>query len=75
MRATIAAVTGEAALLAAVFDIESTDMPPGAPVFGDQIMNALDGAGNVNYWLIGAALVLLVGFIFAARWWLKKKGF
>ena len=44
-------------------------------VFGDQIMNALDGAGNVNYWLIGAALVLLVGFIFAARWWLKKKGF
>ena len=44
-------------------------------VFGDQIMHALDDAGNVNYWLIGGALLLLVGFIFAARWWLKKKGF
>ena len=44
-------------------------------VFGDQIVNALDDASNVNYWLIGGALLLLVGFIFATRWWLKKKGF
>ena len=44
-------------------------------VFGDQIMNALDDAGNVNYWLVGAALLLLLGFIFATRHWLKKKGF
>lgn len=44
-------------------------------VFGDQLVNALDSGSGVNYWLIGAALVLLVGFIFAARWWLKKKGF
>ena len=44
-------------------------------VFGDQIVNAMDDASNVNYWLIGGALLLLVGFIFAARWWLKKKGF
>ena len=43
-------------------------------VFGDQMMNMLE-SGNANYWLIGAALLLLVGFIFATRWWLKKKGF
>lgn len=44
-------------------------------VFGDQIMNALDDASKVNYWLIGGALVFFVGFIFLARWWLKKKGY
>ena len=44
-------------------------------VFGDQIMNALDDASKVNYWLVGGALVFFVGFIFLARWWLKKKGY
>jgi phospholipase D1/2 len=44
-------------------------------VFGDQIMNALDAEGKVNYWLVGAAIVLLGAFIYGARRWLKKKGF
>lgn len=44
-------------------------------VFGDQIMNALDESGKVNYWLVGAALLLLGAFIYGTRWWLKKKGF
>jgi uncharacterized membrane protein YdjX (TVP38/TMEM64 family) len=44
-------------------------------VFGDQIMNALDEGGKVNYWLVAAALVLLGGFVYGTRWWLKKKGF
>jgi uncharacterized membrane protein YdjX (TVP38/TMEM64 family) len=41
-------------------------------VFGDQLINAMDQEGKVNYWLIGAALILLVGFTFAARKWLAK---
>ena len=44
-------------------------------VFGDQIVNAMDDASKVNYWLVGGALVFFVGFIFLARWWLKKKGY
>jgi len=44
-------------------------------VFGEQIMNALDESAKVNYWLIGAAVVLLGGFIYATRRWLKRKGF
>lgn len=44
-------------------------------VFGDQIVNAMDDASNVNFWLVGGALLFLVGFIFLARWWLKKKGY
>jgi hypothetical protein len=37
-------ITGEAALVAAgVLDIESTDIPPGSPVFGDQINVVLTG--------------------------------
>jgi hypothetical protein len=44
-------------------------------VFGDQIMHALEDASKVNYWLIGGVLVLFIGFIFATRWWLKRKGF
>lgn len=44
-------------------------------VFGHQIMNALDASGKVNYWLIGAAALLLGGFIYGARRWLKKSGF
>jgi phospholipase D1/2 len=44
-------------------------------VFGDQILNALDDASEVNYWLIGGAVVFFVGFIAVTRWWLKRKGF
>ena len=44
-------------------------------VFGDQIVNALEDASKVNFWLIGGVLVLFAGFILATRWWLKKKGF
>jgi hypothetical protein len=33
----LAAITGEAAIVAAGIDIESIDMPPGAALFGDQI--------------------------------------
>ena len=44
-------------------------------VFGDQIMNALDDASKVNYWLVGGVLLLFAGFIFGVRFWLKKKGY
>lgn len=44
-------------------------------VFGDQITRALEDAGNVSYWAMGAALVLLAGFIFLTRFWLKRKGY
>ena len=44
-------------------------------VFGDQMMNALEGEGKVNYWLVGGAVLLLAGFIYGTRRWLKKKGF
>jgi phospholipase D1/2 len=42
-------------------------------VFGDQIANAMDEKGKVNYWMIGAAVVLLVVFTFVARRWLAKR--
>jgi phospholipase D1/2 len=42
-------------------------------VFGDQIANAMEGSGKVNYWLVGAAVVLLIGFTFFARRWLAKR--
>jgi phospholipase D1/2 len=43
-------------------------------VFGEQISNALDQDAKVSFWLIGAAFVVLAGFIFVSRIWLKKKG-
>ena len=43
-------------------------------VFGEQIGNALDKDAKVSFWLVGAAVVLLVGFIFVSRSYLKKKG-
>ena len=42
-------------------------------VFGDQLANAMEGEGKVNYWMVGAAVVLLVGFTFVARRWLAKR--
>jgi len=42
-------------------------------VFGDQLANAMQESGKVNYWLIGAAVVLLIGFTFFARRWLAKR--
>jgi len=40
----LAATTGEAAMLAThVFDLETSDIPPGSPVFGDQINHLLSG--------------------------------
>jgi phospholipase D1/2 len=44
-------------------------------VFGDQITRALEDASQVSYWLIGAALVLFVAFLYLSRKYLKKKGF
>jgi uncharacterized membrane protein YdjX (TVP38/TMEM64 family) len=44
-------------------------------VFGDQIRNRLEGADNVSYWVIGAALILLAAFIYLTRRWLKNRGF
>ena len=43
-------------------------------VFGDQLINAMDqeGKGKVNYWLIGAAVIFLVGFTLVARKWIAK---
>jgi len=42
-------------------------------VFGDQLANAMEDSGKVNFWLIGGAVVLLAGFTFAARRWLAKR--
>jgi phospholipase D1/2 len=42
-------------------------------VFGDQLANAMDESGSVNYWLIGGAALLLVAFTFVARRWLAKR--
>ena len=42
-------------------------------VFGDQIANAMEESGKVNFWLIGGAVVLLIGFTFLARRWLGKR--
>ena len=42
-------------------------------VFGDQLANAMEESGKVNFWLIGGALLLLVGFTFAARRWLAQR--
>ena len=42
-------------------------------VFGDQLANAMDESGKVNYWLVGGAIVLLIGFTFLARRWLAKR--
>jgi phospholipase D1/2 len=44
-------------------------------VFGDQIMNAMAESGKVNYWVIGATVLLFGGFIYGTRRWLKKRGF
>jgi uncharacterized membrane protein YdjX (TVP38/TMEM64 family) len=43
-------------------------------VFGDQLHAALDDASKVSWGLIGAALVLLAGFVYLARRWLRTKG-
>lgn len=43
-------------------------------VFGHELAKALE-ASEVSFWMIGAALVLLAGFVFLTRRWLKKKGF
>ena len=42
-------------------------------VFGDQLANAMEGEGKVNYWLVGAAVVALAVFTFVARRWLAKR--
>ena len=44
-------------------------------VFGAQINRALEDASQVSWWLIGAALVLLAGFGYLARRWVRAKGF
>ena len=42
-------------------------------VFGDQINAAMEDSAKVSWWLIGGALVLLVGFTFVARRYLAKR--
>lgn len=42
-------------------------------VFGDQINAALEDSAKVSWWLIGGALVLLVGFTLVARRYLAKR--
>ena len=42
-------------------------------VFGDQLAHAMEGSGKVNYWLVGGAAVLLVGFSLIVRRWLAKR--
>jgi phospholipase D1/2 len=43
-------------------------------MFGAQINRALEDASQVSWWLIGAALVLLAGFGYLARRWVRAKG-
>jgi len=42
-------------------------------VFGDRLGNALEGASEVSYRLIGAALALFAGSVFVARRWLRRR--
>jgi len=42
-------------------------------IFGDQLANAMNESGKVNFWLIGGAVLLLVVFTFVARRWLSKR--
>jgi phospholipase D1/2 len=44
-------------------------------LFGAQINRALEDASQVSWWLVGAALVLLAGFGYLARRWLRGRGF
>ena len=41
-------------------------------VFGDAIETAVSGAGNVNWWLVGGALVLLAGGAWAVKRWFTR---
>ena len=42
-------------------------------VFGDQINAAMEDTSKVSWWLVGGALVLLVGFTLVARRYLAKR--
>ena len=42
-------------------------------VFGDQINAAMEDTSKISWWLIGAAIVLLVGFTFLARRFLARR--
>ena len=44
-------------------------------LFGAQINQALEDASEVSWWLVGAAIVLLAGFGYLARRWVRAKGF
>jgi phosphatidylserine/phosphatidylglycerophosphate/cardiolipin synthase-like enzyme/membrane protein DedA with SNARE-associated domain len=41
-------------------------------IFGDAIETALTGAGDVNWWLVGGAVTLLVGGIVAVKRWFTR---
>ncbi|HEY5898644.1 MAG TPA: VTT domain-containing protein [Burkholderiales bacterium] len=41
-------------------------------IFGDAIETALTGTGDVNWWLVGGAVALLTGGIFAVKKWFTK---
>ena len=42
-------------------------------VFGRQLTGMLEDAGDFSWWIVGAALVLLVAFVLIARRWLSKR--
>ncbi|HEU4352707.1 MAG TPA: VTT domain-containing protein [Burkholderiales bacterium] len=44
-------------------------------MFGAQINRALEDASQVSWWLVGGALVLLAGFGYFARRWVRARGF
>ncbi len=49
---------------------------PGAlawTVFGHQMTSVLEDAGEVSWWIVGGALVLLVAFTLIARRWLRRR--
>lgn len=41
-------------------------------VFGDAIETAVTGAGEVNWWLVGAAVTLLAGGAWAVKRWFTR---
>jgi phospholipase D1/2 len=42
-------------------------------VFGGQIANALEDPGKINYWIVGAVVVAMIGLMVFVRWWMARQ--